>query len=36
MVNIDLTDAVAVDKVFADMEARVGSINVSLVMKARD
>ena len=29
------TDAAAVEKVFADMEARVESINVSFVMKAR-
>ncbi|MBQ5737519.1 MAG: hypothetical protein IIV55_00535 [Alistipes sp.] len=32
--NFDLSDA-AVDKVFADMEARIESINVSFVMKAR-
>ena len=32
--NFDLSDA-AVEKVFADMEARVESINVSFVMKAR-
>lgn len=29
------TDTVAAEKVFADMEARVESINVSFVMKAR-
>ena len=34
--KIDLTDATAVEKVFADMEARVESINVSFVMKARN
>ena len=33
--KIDETDATAVAKVFADMEARVESINVSFVMKAR-
>ena len=33
--KIDQTDAAAVAKVFADMEARVESINVSFVMKAR-
>ena len=33
--KIDLTDAAAVEKVFTDMEARVESINVSFVMKAR-
>ena len=33
--KIDPTDAAAVEKVFADMEARVESINVSLVFKAR-
>ena len=33
--EIDPTDAAAVEKVFADMEARVESINVSFVMKAR-
>jgi hypothetical protein len=32
--KIDPTDAAAVAKVYADMEARVESINVSLVMKA--
>ena len=34
--KIDQTDAAAVAKVFADMEARVESINVSFVMKARE
>ena len=34
--KIDLNDAAAVEKVFADMEARIESINVSLVMKARN
>ena len=33
--KIDPTDATAVEKVFADMEERVESINVSLVLKAR-
>ena len=33
--KIDLTDAAAVEKVFTDMEARVESINVSFVFKAR-
>ena len=33
--NINQSDAAAVAKVFADMEARVESINVSFVMKAR-
>ena len=33
--EIDPTDAAAVEKVFADMDARVESINVSLVFKAR-
>ena len=33
--KIDPTDAAAVEKVFADMEERVESINVSLVFKAR-
>ena len=33
--KIDTTDAAAVEKVFADMEARVESINVSFVMKVR-
>lgn len=33
--KIDLNDATAVAKVFADMEARVESINVSFVYKAR-
>ena len=34
--KIDETDATAVAKVFADMEARVESINVSFVMKVRN
>ena len=34
--KIDPTDATAVDKVYSDMEARVESINVSFVMKARN
>ena len=33
--KIDPTDATAVDKVYTDMDARVESINVSFVMKAR-
>ena len=33
--KIDTTDADAVEKVFADMEARVESINVSFVLKLR-
>ena len=33
--ELDTADAAAVEKVFADMEARVESINVSFVMKAR-
>ena len=33
--KIDLNDATAVAKVFADMEARIESINVSFVFKAR-
>ena len=33
--KIDPTDDAAVEKVFADMEARVESINVSFVLKAR-
>ena len=33
--KIDLTDAAAVEKVFADMDARIESINVSFVFKAR-
>ena len=33
--KLDPTDATAVAKVFADMEARIESINVSFVMKAR-
>ena len=33
--KIDPTDAAAVEKVFADMEERVESINVNLVLKAR-
>ena len=32
--KLDTTDATAVEKVFADMEARVESINVSLIYKA--
>ena len=34
--KIDPTNATAVEKVFADMEARVESINVSMVFKARN
>ena len=34
--KIDLNDATAVEKVFTDMEARVESINVSFVLKARN
>ena len=34
--KLDPTDAAAVEKVFADMEARVESINVSFVLKARE
>ena len=34
--KIDLTDAAAVEKVFTDMEARIESINVSFVFKARN
>ena len=34
--KINQTDEVAIAKVFADMEARVESINVSFVMKARN
>ena len=34
--NINQSDAAAVAKVFADMEARVESINVSFVLKARE
>ena len=34
--KIDTTDAAAVEKVFTDMEARVESINVSFVLKARE
>ena len=34
--KLDTTDAAAVEKVFADMEARVESINVSMVYKARN
>ena len=30
------SDAAAVEKVFADMEARIESINVSFVLKARE
>ncbi len=33
--KLDTTDATAVEKVFTDMEARIQSINVSLVYKAR-
>ena len=33
--KIDTTDTAAVEKVFADMEARIESINVSFVFKAR-
>ena len=33
--KLDTNDAAAVEKVFADMEARIESINVSLVFKAR-
>ena len=33
--KIDETDAAAVEKVFTDMEARIESINVSFVLKAR-
>ena len=33
--KLDTTDAAAVAKVFADMEARIESINVSLIYKAR-
>ena len=33
--EIDPTDAAAIEKVFTDMEARVESINVSFVLKAR-
>ena len=33
--KLDTSDTVAVEKVFADMESRVESINVSLVLKAR-
>ncbi|MBR5803393.1 MAG: hypothetical protein IKY31_03505 [Bacteroidaceae bacterium] len=33
--KIDPTDTAAIEKVFADMEARVESINVSFVLKAR-
>ena len=34
--KIDLTDDVAIEKVYTHMEERVESINVSLVMKARE
>jgi hypothetical protein len=34
--KIDLTDDVAIEKVFDDMEARIESINVSFVLKARE
>ena len=33
--NIDPTDTAAIEKVFADMEARIESINVSFVFKVR-
>ena len=33
--KLDTTDAAAVEKVFTDMEARIESINVSLIYKAR-
>ena len=33
--KIDTTDTAAVEKVFADMDARIESINVSFVLKAR-
>ncbi|MBQ2370858.1 MAG: hypothetical protein II294_03295, partial [Muribaculaceae bacterium] len=33
--KLDTNDAAAVEKVFADMAARVESINVSFVFKAR-
>ena len=33
--KFDLTDTAAIEKVFADMEARIESINVSFVFKAR-
>ena len=33
--NIDPNDTVAIEKVFADMESRIESINVSFVFKAR-
>lgn len=33
--KIDTTDTAAVEKVFADMEARVESINLSFVLKIR-
>ena len=33
--KLDTSDAVAVEKVFADMESRIESINVSLIYKAR-
>jgi hypothetical protein len=33
--KLDTNDAAAVEKVFADMEARIESINVSLILKAR-
>ena len=34
--KIDPTDAAAIEKVYTDMEARIESINVSFVMKARN
>ena len=33
--KLDINDATAIEKVFADMEARVESINVSFTFKAR-
>ena len=33
--KLDTTDATAIEKVFTDMEARIQSINVSLIYKAR-
>jgi hypothetical protein len=33
--KLDPTDATAVEKFYADMEARIESINVSFVFKAR-
>ena len=34
--EIDKTDAAAIEKVYTDMEARIESINVSFVLKARE